>query len=173
MADDSFAVELVTPEVSLFAGPATAVVLRTSIGALTIMAGHAPFVGDVVPGEVKVERDGEPTLHVAVHGGYLQVDTSPDAAEGVQGGDESPIPGLQTRATLLLAVAELAEDIDVARAQEALAVAQQRLDQLRCGRAGGSGADGDEASVAAEVVVVEASVRRAEVRLQVAGVTTG
>jgi F-type H+-transporting ATPase subunit epsilon len=167
---DSFAVELVTPEVSLYAGPATAVVLRTSIGALTVMAGHAPFVGDIVPGEVKVEREGEATLHVAVHGGYLQVDTSPDAAEGIQGGGESPIPGLQTRATLLLGIAEVAGDIDVARAQEALAAAQQRLDQLRGGR--GSGADGDEASVAAEVVVVEASVRRAEVRLQVAGVTT-
>jgi F-type H+-transporting ATPase subunit epsilon len=170
MADDSFAVELVTPESSLYAGPATAVVLRTSIGALTVMAGHAPFVGDVVPGEVKVEREGEPTLHVAAHGGFIYVDTSPGAAEGVEGGTESPIPGLQTRATVLLGVAELAESIDVARAQEALASAQQRLDQLRGGRS--SGGDADEASAGAEIAMAEASVRRAEVRLQVAGVST-
>jgi F-type H+-transporting ATPase subunit epsilon len=171
MADDSFAVELVTPEADLYAGPATAVVLRTSIGALTVMAGHAPFVGDIVPGEVKVEREGEPTLHVAGHGGFIYVDTSPGAAEGVEGGTESPIPGLQTRATLLLGIAELAETIDVARAQEALTAAQQRLDQLRGGR--GSGSDPDEATVVAEIAVVEATVRRAEVRLQVAGVSTG
>jgi F-type H+-transporting ATPase subunit epsilon len=169
MADDSFAVELVTPEANLYAGPATAVVLRTSIGALTVMAGHAPFVGDIVPGEVKVEREGEPTLHVAGHGGFIYVDTSPGAAEGVEGGTESPIPALQTRATLLLGVAELAENIDVARAQEALTSAQQRLDQLR----GGRGSEADEGTVVAEIAVVEATVRRAEVRLQVAGVSTG
>ncbi len=168
---NSFAVELVTPEADLYAGPATAVVLRTSIGSVTIMAGHAPFVGDIVPGEVKVERDGEPTLHLAVHGGYVQVDTSPGAAEGIEGGTDSPVPGLQTRATLLLGIAEIAESIDVARAQEALATAQQRLDQLRGGR--GGGVDADEAAVLAEVAVVEASVRRAEVRLQVAGVVIG
>jgi F0F1-type ATP synthase epsilon subunit len=171
MADDSFAVELVTPEANLYAGPATAVVLRTSIGALTVMAGHAPFVGDVVPGEVKVEREGEPTLHVAAHGGFVYVDTSPGAAEGVEGGTESPIPGLQTRATVLLGVAELAEDIDVARAQVALGAAQQRLDQLRGGR--GPGSDGDEGTAVVEIAVVEGTLRRAEVRLQVAGVPTG
>jgi len=169
---NSFAVELVTPEADLYAGPATAVVLRTSIGSVTVLAGHAPFVGDIVPGEVKVEREGEPTLHVAVHGGYVQVDTSPGAAEGIEGGTDSPVPGLQTRATLLLGIAELAESIDVARAQEALATAQQRLDQLR-GSGRGGGVDTDDVTVTAEVAVVEASVRRAEVRLQVAGVVTG
>lgn len=173
MADDSFAVELVTPEANLYAGPATAVVLRTSIGSLTVMAGHAPFVGDVVPGEVKVEREGEPTLHVAAHGGFVYVDTSPGAAEGVEGGTESPIPGLQTRTTVLLGVAELAENIDVARAQEALTAAQQRLEQLRGGRGPSSSSEGDEGTVVVEIEVVEASVRRAEVRLQVAGASAG
>ncbi len=164
---DSFAVELVTPEVNLFAGPATAVVLRTSIGSLTVLAGHAPFVGDIVPGEVKVERDEEPTLRFAVHGGFVQVDTSPNAAEGVEGGDEGPLTGLTTRATLLIGVAERAEDIDVPRAQEALAAAQQRVDQLR------SGSSAEEAAGSAELTEAQAALRRAEVRVQVAGVTTG
>lgn len=169
---DSFAVEIVTPEVTLYAAPATAVVLRTSIGSLTVMAGHAPFVGDVVPGEVKVELEGEPTMHVAVDGGFVQVDTSPHAADGIEGGGESPITGLTTRLTLLAGIAERAEDIDVARAQDDLAAAQQRVEQLRSGGRGeGSGDDG--APVSAELMLAEAALRWAEVRLQVAGVPAG
>jgi F-type H+-transporting ATPase subunit epsilon len=169
---DSFAVEVVTPEVTLYAGPATAVVLRTTIGSLTVLAGHAPFVGDVVPGEVKLERDGEPTMHLAVHGGFVQVDTSAHAADGVEGGDQGPIAGLSTRLTLLAGIAERAEDIDVARAQEELAQAQQRLEQLRSGGGRGEVVGEDGAPASAELVLAEAALRRAEVRLQVAGATS-
>ena len=164
---ESFGAELVTPEVNLFAGPATAVVLRTSIGSLTVLAGHAPFVGDVVAGEVKIERDEAPTLHFAVHGGFVQVDTSPHAADDVEGGGGGPLSGLTTRVTLLAGVAERAEEIDVARAQEALASAQQRVDQLR------SGSSADDAAGSTELAQAEASLTRAEVRVQVAGVSTG
>jgi len=163
---DAFALEVVTPEVTLFAGPATAVVLRTSIGSLTVLAGHAPFVGDVVPGEVKVERDGEPTLHMAVHGGFVRVDTSPHAADGVDGVPPGPIPGLSTRVTLLAGVAELAPEIDLARAQEALAVASELVNQLRQGGRGDAAAP--DASSSAELALAEAALRRAEVRVQMA-----
>ena len=55
MADGVFGVEVVTPEQSLVAGGATSVVLATSEGALTVLDGHTPLVGDVVPGLVKVD----------------------------------------------------------------------------------------------------------------------
>jgi F-type H+-transporting ATPase subunit epsilon len=158
---DSFAVEVVTPETTLYAGPATAVVLRTSIGSLTVMAGHAPFVGDVVPTEVKVEREGEPTMHLAVHGGFVQVDTSPDAAEGIEGADEGPISGLTTRVTLLAGVAENAEDIDPARAEAARADAQAGIDQLGT-------AQGEDAMVDVQRRQLQDALARAELRLQLA-----
>ena len=167
---DTFALEVVIPEVTLFAGPATALVLRTSIGAMTVLAGHAPFVGDVVPGEVKVERDGEPTVHMAVHGGFVQVDTSPDAA-GDDGATQGPIPGLSTRVTLLAGVAELAQDIDLGRAEQAQAAATDQVSQLRtAGRGDGSTPD---AGTSAELVLAEASLRRAEVRIQIGGASAG
>ena len=46
-------------------------------------------------------------MRLAVHGGFLQVDTSPGAAEGLAEGD-GPLPGLSTRVTVLAGVAELA-----------------------------------------------------------------
>ncbi len=135
MADGVFGVEVVTPEQSLFAGGATSVVLATSEGALTVLDGHTPLVGDVVPGEVKVEQPDGTLLRLAVHGGFLQVDTSPGAAEGLAEGD-GPLPGLSTRVTVLAGVAELAEEIDVPRAELARETATQRVNEL----GGGTGA---------------------------------
>ena len=116
MADGVFGVEVVTPEQSLFAGGARSVVLATSDGALTVLDGHTPLVGDVVPCELKVEQAEGELLRVAVHGGFLQVDTSPGAAGTLAEGD-GPLPGLSTRVTVLAGIAELAEEIDVARVQ--------------------------------------------------------
>ena len=55
MADGVFGLEVVTPEQSLYAGGARSVVLATSEGDLTVLDGHTPLVGDVVPCEVRVE----------------------------------------------------------------------------------------------------------------------
>ena len=118
MADGVFGVEVVTPEQSLYAGGATAVVLATSEGALTVLDGHTPLIGDVVPYEVRVEQPDGNLLRLAVHGGFVQVDTSPGAAEGLAEGD-GPLPGLSTRVTVLAGVAELAPEIDVLRAEQA------------------------------------------------------
>jgi F-type H+-transporting ATPase subunit epsilon len=155
--DDAFAVEVVTPEQTLLAGAATAVVLRTSDGTLTVLAGHAPLVGDVMPGLLSVERADETVVRMAVHGGFIQVDTGPEAAAGVADVGAGPIAGLSTRVTVLAGVAELAEDIDVERAERARGEAEARLDQP-----GGVPTE-------VELDQVTASLRRAEVRLEVAG----
>ena len=75
MADDVFGVEVVTPEQSLYAGGAPSVVLATSEGDLTVLDGHTPLVGDVVPCVVRVEPDDGEVVSLAVHGGFVQVDT--------------------------------------------------------------------------------------------------
>jgi F-type H+-transporting ATPase subunit epsilon len=164
VADDGvFGVEIVTPEQSLFAGGATSVVLATSDGALTVLDGHTPLVGDVVPCEVKVEQpDGAP-LRLAVHGGFLQVDTSPGAAEGLAAGD-GPLPGLSTRVTVLAGVAEVAEEIDVPRAEQARETATQRLSDLGAGR----GQVSEEVEEDVELAEAESALARAELRLEVA-----
>ena len=167
MPDDVFGVEVVTPEQSLVAGGATAVVLATSEGALTVLDGHTPLVGDVVPGLVKVDLADGTHLRLAVHGGFLQVDTSPGAAEGLAEGD-GPLPGLSTRVTLLAGVAELSEEIDVPRAERARDEAAQRVTELRSGRGGAS--DLSEGADAPDVALREAedALGRAELRLSVA-----
>ncbi|MEI8147998.1 MAG: F0F1 ATP synthase subunit epsilon [Actinomycetes bacterium] len=93
-------VEVVTPEVALWRGPATSLKSRTSDGELMVLAQHTPLVGDVVPG-VLVVVGPEGTTYIAVDGGYLQVSSDGDGG---------------TRATVLASVAELAISEDAAAA---------------------------------------------------------
>ncbi|MEI7779674.1 MAG: hypothetical protein WCJ42_09625 [Actinomycetes bacterium] len=166
---DTFALEVVTPERVLVAAAATAVSLRTSGGSMTVLAGHAAFVGDLISSEVRVDRVDEEPLRMAIHGGYVQVDTGRGAVEGVAGVGDGPISGVSTRVTLVVGVAELATDIDVPRAEAAKADAQSRLDALR---AGASRTDSsEEARIDLDVQAAEADLARAELRLQVAGVS--
>ncbi len=155
---DVLSVELVTPERVLVEGPATEVVLRTREGDITFLAGHAPLVGTVEPGVVRVSRDGGEVERVAVHGGFVQVGR--DRESGLEGGDE----GGGTRVTLLVGVAEPAADIDVERARAALAAADARLAELTGsgGRAPGTG----EEEADPELALAQAARRRAEVRLE-------
>ena len=169
MADGVFGVEVVTPEQSLVAGGTTSVVLATSEGALTVLDGHTSLVGDVAPCELKVEQPDGTTLRLAVHGGFLEVDTSPGAAEGFAEGD-GPLPGLSTKVTVLAGIAELAPDIDVPRAERARESAAQRVAELTSGR-GSSTADQPGGTEAPDVALREAeeALGRAELRLSVAG----
>jgi F0F1-type ATP synthase epsilon subunit len=133
-----------------------------------VLDGHTPLVGDVVPCLVKVEQADGTSQRLAVHGGFVQVDTSPGAAEGLAEGD-GPLPGLSTRVTVLAGIAELAEEIDVPRAEAARESASQRVSELSSGRSGSPDQpEGGEAPDAALREAEEALVR-AELRLSVAG----
>ena len=174
MPEGVFEVFVLTPESELLRTGAKGVVLRSSDGDLTVLDGHTPIVTDVVPGDVRVDRAEGGPLHIAVHGGYLQVETG----MGIEGSDVR-----STRVTLLAGLAELAGEIDVARAERARDAAQARVDELRAqtGRAagrpeggappGGTGAEGPLSPQDLELAEAEAALRRAEVRLEVAGVT--
>jgi len=167
VADGVFGVEVVTPEQSLVAGGATAIVLATSEGSLTVLDGHTPLVGDVVPCLVTVEQADGTSQRLAVHGGFVQVDTSPGAAEGLAEGD-GPLPGLSTKVTVLTGVAELATEIDVPRAEQAKEAATARVAELSSGRGGSSDTPEGAPAPDAALADAETALGRAELRLSVA-----
>ncbi len=157
MADDSlFQINLVTPERILLTGMASEVILRTGEGDVTFLAGHTPLVGTVQPGVVRVVRPEADEVRVAVHGGFTQVE------QGVAlDAEDDGVTG--TRVTLLIGVAELAEEIDVDRARAALETAEARLVELG-GAPNRAPAEGEE--VDPELAAAEAALRRAQVRLE-------
>jgi F-type H+-transporting ATPase subunit epsilon len=94
-------VELVSIEAAIWSGEATAVFGRTTEGELGILPGHTPLLGALEPGyPVRIVQEGGEELRVAVHGGFLSVHR-----DGV---------------SVLAEQAEVSDDIDVARAREAL-----------------------------------------------------
>jgi F-type H+-transporting ATPase subunit epsilon len=158
MADDAqFQISLVTPERILLGGMATEVMLRTGEGDATFLAGHTPLVGSVQPGVVRVVRPEGEVVRIAVHGGFTQVEQDvPLDGDTVDGATTS-------RVTLLVGVAELAEEIDVDRARTALEAAEVRVAELG-GSAARAPVEGEEADP--ELVEAEAALLRAQVRLE-------
>jgi F-type H+-transporting ATPase subunit epsilon len=128
-------VELVSPERVAYTGEAKMVICRTTTGDIAFLPGHVPFIGVLATHPVRVLLDEGGEQIIAVHQGFVEV---------------SPPEDGDTRVTILSDVCELAETIDVARAQEALARAQADL-----------AADPEDLEAAA-------ALQRAEVRLSVA-----
>lgn len=129
-------VELVAADRKVWSGRASLVLARTAAGDIGIMPGHQPLLSVLQSGPVTIRtvgdegasgQDGKGTLVAAVHGGFISY------TEG--------------KLSLLTEVAELADEIDVARAERALE--QAKADQ----------------DAAAE--------RRASVRLQAAAAAAG
>jgi F-type H+-transporting ATPase subunit epsilon len=131
----TLSVQVVSPEQVLYEGEAEMVVCRTSDGDIAFLPGHVPFLGALGIAKVRalLPDGGEQT--VAVHGGFVEVN--------------------HDKVIVLSDVAELPEQIDVARAQEAKRRAEAAL----------AANELDEEAAAA--------LARAELRLEVAGVTSG
>ena len=119
-------VELVAVERRLWSGTANFVLARTTVGEIGVLPGHEPTLAQMEEaGIVRIDRTEGGSLTVAVHGGFLSI--TPETV------------------TVLAEFAELSEEIDVARARNAL-----------------NRADASEPEGAA-------AAKRAEVRLRAAG----
>ncbi len=131
----SLVVELVSPERVAYTGEAKMVICRTTTGDIAFLPGHVPFIGVLATHPVRVLLDEGGEQVIAVHQGFVEV---------------SPPEGDVTRVTILSDVCELADTIDVERAQ----AAKERA----------------EAAIAADAEDVEAAAAlvRATVRLSVA-----
>jgi F-type H+-transporting ATPase subunit epsilon len=101
-------VELVSAERRLWSGEAEMVVARTTEGEIGILPGHAPMLGELGSGVLRIILAPDDEVSAAIHGGFLSV-----AASGV---------------SVLADIAELSPDIYVARAKEAYDRAVATLD---------------------------------------------
>ena len=120
-------VELVSAERRLWSGEAEMVVARTTEGEIGILPGHAPFLGALGSGVLRIIQGPEDEVVAAIHGGFLSV-----AASGVSVlADIAELgPDIDTeraRAAYDTASAAAASDEDDAAAREALARAKARL----------------------------------------------
>jgi F-type H+-transporting ATPase subunit epsilon len=102
-----FKTEIVTPEKIVFSEEIESLVIPAERGYLGVLAGHAPLLATLQPGEITIKGSSKGELHYATSGGFMEV-----------------TPG---KAVLLTESAEEAAQIDVARAEESKKRAQERL----------------------------------------------
>jgi F-type H+-transporting ATPase subunit epsilon len=118
-------VALVAADREVWSGRASMVIAKTADGDVGVLPGHQPVMSVLKPSvaTIKTLEDGAPgpVLKVALHGGFIAVD--------------------ENKVSLLSEAAELADQIDAARAEAALARA----------RSGDFGADSEAAAARAEL----------------------
>lgn len=133
--------EIVTAERLVYSEEVSSVVAPGFDGELGILPHHAPLLTLLKPGELRIRKDGQETL-MAVTGGFMEV--------------------LDNKVVVLADAAERDSEIDLARAEEALKRAKERI--------AARGAD-------LNLEHALSSMRRAEARLKVArrrrGATAG
>ena len=66
-------VEVVSPERILYSGEAEMVVCRSEGGDIAFLTGHAPFVGTLGAGEVRVQQVEGGDVRANVEGGFVEV----------------------------------------------------------------------------------------------------
>ena len=124
--------DIVTVERLVYSDEVDVIVAPGIEGELGILPNHAPLMTTLQPGELRIRQGGE-EFSMAVTGGFLEV--RPD------------------RVTILADAAERAEEIDIARAEEAKRRAEEQL--------------GREL-VEVDTARAEAALRRSMIRLKVA-----
>jgi F-type H+-transporting ATPase subunit epsilon len=128
----TFRLELVTAERVMYSDDVDMVIAWGTEGQLGILPSHAPLMTMLQPGELIVKKNDEES-YLAVSGGFMEV--RPD------------------KVIILADACERADEIDVARAQEA----KRRASELMEAR-----------TAEVELATAEAALRRSMVRLKVA-----
>ena len=129
----SMKLDIVTAEGVVFSGDVDAVVAPGVEGQLGILSHHAPLMTTLQPGELLIRGGGGAELSLAITGGFLEV--RPD------------------RVIVLADAAERAEDVNIARAEDAKRRAEEKLSHR---------------TPDIDVARAEAALRRSLIRLKVA-----
>jgi F-type H+-transporting ATPase subunit epsilon len=125
--------DIVTAEQSVYSEEVDMVIAPGVQGQLGILPHHTPLMTMLEPGELVVKKGGE-EFYLAVSGGFLEV--RPD------------------RVIVLADSAERAEEIDIARAEEAKRRAEKRLEE--------------KYAPEVDAAQAEAALRRSLIRLKIA-----
>jgi F-type H+-transporting ATPase subunit epsilon len=132
--EDTFQLDIVTPEKVVFSEPVTMVTAPGTAGEFGVLSGHAAFVTTLEIGEVTIKKEGR-EQYVAIAGGFAQV--------------------VDDKMIILAEAAEMAQEIDIKRAEAAKVRAEEKLKDL--------------AKEEGQFQEIETALKRAQNRTKVSG----
>lgn len=103
----AFKLRIITPYKVFYDGEAVQVITKTASGNIGILAGHTPYVANVVPSPLRISENGTDFRVAAVSSGIVKVENN--------------------TVTVVTTAVEWAEDIDVARAERSKERAEREL----------------------------------------------
>ncbi len=106
MAENTFALKIITPDRVFYEGDAVMVEFNTTEGEIGVYKGHVPMTVIVSPGILTITEE-EGSRNAALHAGFVEI--------------------LQDKVTIMAEIVEWPDEIDVARAEEAKRRAEDRL----------------------------------------------
>lgn len=131
----TFPLSIVTPEKTILSEIVQGIQLPAANGSLGILAGHAPLLAELSVGECVVKLASGAEEQLVIAGGFVEVS--------------------RDKVTVLADTAELVADIDVSRAEAALARAREMLAKLDSGDT----AEMDRATATEEMRRAQAAIR--------------
>ena len=103
----TFKLKIITPEKIFYDGDAVQLIAKTAAGNIGILAGHTPYVANIVPSPLRLSENGTDFRVAAVSSGIVKVENN--------------------IVTVVTTAVEWAEDIDVARAERSKERAEREL----------------------------------------------
>lgn len=103
---NAFRLEIVTPEAMVFSEEIESLVIPAHEGYLGVLAGHAPLLCTLIPGEIAYTKNGK-RIHLTTSGGYMEV--------------------TKTKTIILADAVEDPAKIDIGRATKSSERAKERL----------------------------------------------
>jgi F-type H+-transporting ATPase subunit epsilon len=124
--------EIVTPSKSAFKGEINSITVPGTKGSFQILVNHAPIVSSLEVGHIKIELKDNTVQNFATGGGTIEVNNNKilllaDSIEKVEEIDVERALNAKERAEERLARRNTDKDIDVERAEYALARALNRI----------------------------------------------
>jgi F-type H+-transporting ATPase subunit epsilon len=133
--ENTFEVEVLTPEGEVFDGEVRQVSTRTAVGEVGILANHAPLLAALKPAELRLHISDSETKRYAQAHGWLQV--------------------FGNRARLLVEEAIPPEELDTATLKGQLSDAERRLTEAESGSGAASRAAKDRDRAEAFLAIAE------------------
>jgi len=103
--------EIVTPERVVLKETIRQITLPTKQGEITVLPNHIPLIATLLPGVIHLRKSDDTPEVLSVSGGFVEV--------------------LMNKVVVLADTAEMAEEIDIERAEEARKRAEQSMKEIR------------------------------------------
>ncbi|KKQ95279.1 MAG: ATP synthase epsilon chain [candidate division CPR2 bacterium GW2011_GWC1_39_9] len=128
-----FKIQVTTPERVIFEEEVEEIILPTASGEITVLAGHVPLIGEIIPGEMIVKNGKEEKITLLL-GGFVHVEEGgkvivlADGAEHLHEISEKEAAEARKRAErLMMAAEDDAEGFAKAEAELARSLARLKL----------------------------------------------